>query len=180
MRLRAAFLPVTTLLSISAVTIAAWAAPAISDSDVKFQAKGPAGLNIDGTAGSLVVGEIDGKLTFGVSAQTLKTGVDLRDTHLRKYLGVDKSPVITMKVDRAKISTKEGEAVEGTATGELTLNGVTKAQSFTYKVLKSGDKAQVQALLDVNINDYKVETPCYLGVCVDPKVKVKVKFKLTD
>jgi hypothetical protein len=27
---------------------------------------------------------------------------------------------------------------------------------------------------------FKLEQPCYLGVCVDKEIKVKVKFKVTE
>lgn len=181
MRSRALFLHASALAAASAVALAAWAAPTVSESDVRFNAKGPAGLNIDGSAGAVVATQEGTKLRLGVSAQTLDTQIALRNEHLRKYLGASTHPIITLTVDRSTLKTPgDGETVESSATGELSLNGVTKPTKFTYKAMRSGNAFKVQGLMDVDIRDHKVEVPCYLGVCVDPHVKVKVKFKLTE
>ncbi len=65
---------------------------------------------------------------------------------------------------------------------ELTLNCVTKSQTFKYKAKRTGSDYHVQALFSgpVDITKHNVEVPCYLGVCVEKDVKVKAKFKLRD
>jgi polyisoprenoid-binding protein YceI len=70
--------------------------------------------------------------------------------------------------------------VKAKGKGDFTLNDVTKKLPFSYKALRTGSDYHVQALATVDIRDFDIEVPCYLGVCVDPKVKLKVKFKLRD
>jgi len=111
----------------------------------------------------------------------LKTGIGLRDKHLKNYLHVDKHPNATLVVDRSTLKLpSDNEVVESTATGQFTLNGVTQAVPFTYRAKRTGSDYHVQGRSEINIEKFQIERPCYLGVCVDPNVKVKVKFKVRD
>lgn len=151
------------------------------DVDVGFLARGPAGMKINGSAPELKAQEKDGKLTVTVPLGNLETGMKLRNKHLRGYLETDKYPDATLSVKRAKLKEPANdETVSSSATGEFTLHGVTKSVKFNYRVKRTGSDYHVQGLASVDIRDFNVEVPCYLGVCVDPTVKLKVKFKLRD
>jgi len=43
---------------------------------------------------------------------------------------------------------------------------------YTVQITKSGDEYRVHGDLDVNILDYQIKKPCYLGVCVGDVIKV--------
>lgn len=152
------------------------------DTDVRFLAVGPAGMKINGEAPSnLKAKESDGKLTITVPVHNLKTGIGLRDKHLKKYLEVSQYPNATLEIERSKLTLPENDqTVRSSATGSFTLHGVTKPLKFTYKALRTGSDYHVQALATVDIRDHKIEVPCYLGVCVEPEVKLKVKLKLRE
>ena len=152
------------------------------DAEISFLAVGPAGMKINGTSDELKVEESDGKIKLTTQVSSLKTGIGMRDGHLHnKYLKACKE--ITFKVDRKslKIPANDQE-VEGSGTGDLTLNCVTKQADFKYKAKRTGSDYHVQGLFKepINIKDYNVEVPCFAGVCVDKDVKVKVKFKLRE
>jgi len=174
----------TFLSALSALTVSLAASAALEDAgdvDVRFLATGPAGMQINGQAQDLKAKEQDGKLALSVPVTNLKTGIGLRDKHLKKYLEVDKHPKATLEIDKSKLKLPEdGKKARGTATGNFTLHGVTKPLKFAYQAKRTGSDYHVQALASVDIRDHDVEVPCYLGVCVDPKVKLKVKFKLRD
>jgi len=152
------------------------------DSDVTFKAKGPAGMNIDGRAGDVKAEEKGGKLSIKVSAKSLKTGIGLRDKHLRGYIEADKCPDITFEVDRSKLKLPpDGKEITGEAPGNFTLHCVTKPMKFKYTAKRTGSDYHVQTtptMLDITAHDVKV--PSYLGVTVDKKVELKIKFKLRD
>lgn len=151
------------------------------DVDVSFLAKGPAGMSIRGQASDLKAKEADGSVKITVPVSDLKTGIGLRDRHLKKDLEVSQYPDATLVVKRSDLTFPENDKdVRARATGDFTLHGVTKQLKFNYKALRTGSDYHVQALATIDIRDYKVEVPCYLGVCVDPEVKLKVKFKLRD
>ncbi|HEY3234180.1 MAG TPA: YceI family protein [Polyangiaceae bacterium] len=173
------------LASSLAVLTAAWMAHArlvdAGDLDVGFLAVGPAGMKIRGSAPSLKANEQDKKIKVTVPVTNLETGIKLRNKHLRRYLEADKFPNATLVVGRGKLKFPEGEqSVEARATGDFTLHGVTKPLAFTYRAKRTGSDYHVQALADIDIRNFKVEVPCYLGVCVEPNIKLKVKFKLRE
>jgi polyisoprenoid-binding protein YceI len=70
--------------------------------------------------------------------------------------------------------------VTSKAKGTFTMHGVSKEKTFEYTAERHGSDIIVSGSMEVNINEHKIETPCYLGVCVDPKVQVDVKFKLRE
>ncbi len=153
----------------------------IGASSVQFQAVGPGGLKIDGSGGGLTVKESDAKLTVKAPLAGLQTGIGLRDKHMKKYLNVSQHPDAQLVVGRSSLKLPEdNKTVEGSATGQFTLNGKTKPVPFSYKAKRTGSDYHVQGLAEIDITEFGIEQPCYLGVCVDPKVKVKTKFKLRD
>jgi polyisoprenoid-binding protein YceI len=174
-----------TLLAIVAGLTVSFAASArledAGDVDVHFLATGPGGMKINGEGSDLKASETDGKLTIKAPLTNLKTGIGLRDKHLRNYLETSKYPDATLVIERSKLDIPENDKTsKGSATGNLTLHGVTKPLKFTYKALRTGSDYHVQGLATVDIRDYGIEVPCYLGVCVEPEVKLKVKFKLRE
>lgn len=152
------------------------------DVEVKFQAKGPAGLKIDGDGASLSVSEKDGNIEFVASLEGLKTGIDMRDDHLKKALEVDKGhKQAKLVVARSSIKLPEdNKEVEGKTTAKFFLHGKEKSVPVDYKVKRTGSDYHVQGRTEINIEEFGIEKPCYLGVCVDPNVKIKTKIKLRD
>jgi polyisoprenoid-binding protein YceI len=171
-----------TVLAASTISLAASAKLVdAGDVDVRFLAKGPAGMRINGEGGGLKAHEKGGKLTITVPVDNLKTGIRLRDRHLKKYLHAGDHPKATLVVERSSLKFPANDkTVSSKGKGDFTLNDQTKKLSFQYKALRTGSDYHVQALATVDIRDYGIEVPCYLGVCVDPNVKIKVKFKLRD
>ena len=151
------------------------------DIDVKFQAKGPAGLKIDGHGSSLTATEKDGNVEFVAELHDLKTGIGKRDEHLKKTLEVEKFKYAKLVVPRSAVKLPEDQKdLEGSTTGKFTLHGKEKSVPVKYKVKRTGSDYHVQGFTSVNIEEFGIEKPCYLGVCVDPNVKIAVKIKLRD
>ncbi len=169
-------------LAVTLLSVTAWAAIGDArDADLRALAIGPAGMKINCKWSDLKAEERGEKIVLTSKLTNIKTGVGLRDNHLRKYFNTDRHPNATLTVDKSKIKLPEkGKTTRGSATGQLTLNGVTAPFTFTYKVKGNGGSYQAQALGDLDIRKHKVEVPCYLGVCVEPTVKLKVKFAVSD
>src|SRR5437773_5252151 len=125
---------------------------------------------------------IDGSLT--VDLRTLDTGIGLRNDHLlEKYLEVDKGS----GYDKAVLSeiTLKGlnpDAPEGKGSfsGSLALHGVTKTVTGPVEVRKAGAGLRVKASFPVNLPDYNIAEPRYLGVGVRNIVQVDVTFTTTQ
>ena len=149
--------------------------------EVEFRAVGPVGLKIDGHSPQLSASERDGKLTIVAPLTNLKTGISLRDRHLREHLDTAKYPDARLTVERSKLTMPaDNKTVTGSAVGQFTMHGVTRPERFRYRALRTGSDYHVQGLTQLDIRDFSVKVPCYLGVCVRPTVKIKVKFKLRE
>jgi polyisoprenoid-binding protein YceI len=125
---------------------------------------------------------IDGSLA--VDLRTLDTGISLRNDHLReKYLEVDKGA----GYDKAVLSqitlngvNPDAPAGKGSFSGSLTLHGVTKMVSGPVEVRKAGAGLRVKASFPVNLPDYNIAEPRYLGVGVKNTVQVDATFTTTQ
>jgi polyisoprenoid-binding protein YceI len=175
-------LALVALLFATTLVVAANAAWTLIDTPtVEFLAVATAGLKITGQSEDLAGSEAGGKLTMTAGLTDLKTGIGLRDGHLRRYLETEKFPNATLVVERSALKIPDDdEIVTAHSSGEFTIHGVTKSTPFEYQAKRLGSDYLVQGKLKVNLADFKIEQPCFLNVCVDNDVKVKVKFKLRD
>jgi len=146
--------------------------------EVEFKATGPAGLKIEGHTARLAVGGDDNNVEIKVDLASLETGIGLRDEHLRdKYLEVKKYPYATLQVPRASLKlASSGSEVQGATKGQLTLHGVTKPVSVKYTTSRNGSGYAVEGTMHIDIRDFKIEVPSYLGVTVKPDVDIQVAF----
>jgi polyisoprenoid-binding protein YceI len=120
----------------------------------------------------------DGSLV--VDLRTLDTGINLRNEHLRdKYLEVDKAPGYD-KATLSEIDLKglNPDAPEGkdTFTASLMLHGTKKTVTGMAEIHRSGSGFRVKASFPINLPDYGIPEPRYLGVGVKNVVQVEVNF----
>lgn len=159
--------------------LAAYAAlGATSGAGVKFVAKGPAGVSIVGESAQLHVKDDGQQLTFVVPLAPLKTGIELRDRHMKeKYLEVAKYPNAELRVERKALSfPAAGQKAGQSASGELLLHGKSKKETVKYTATHDATGYAVTATMHINMKDYGVEVPSYLGVTVKPEVDISVQF----
>jgi polyisoprenoid-binding protein YceI len=166
------------IVSISAVGHAALSAP--SESKVSFQASGPAGLKIEGTTPDLTVADGSGNVVLSVALGNLTTGIGLRDKHMKeKYLEVDKYPSAVLTVSRAALKVPAGGAsVETDVPGTLQLHGQTKPVTVHYDAKADGPGLLAHGKFHINMNEYGIQVPTYLGVTVKPDVDVTASFRV--
>jgi polyisoprenoid-binding protein YceI len=163
----------------STVALAGWTKAGVSQAT--FSAIGTGGFKMEGKTPTVDVTD-DGKTVSVVVGLTeLVTGISLRDRHMRdKYLEVAKFPTTTLAVgiDALKIPAAAG-AIEGDATGKMTLHGVTKDQPFHYKgTCKADGICDLTGTITLNMNDYGVVVPSYLGITVKPNVTIGTTFSV--
>lgn len=179
---RRRFAPIgAALLALSLSAVASADFKLIDQPEVGFQVGGPGGLKITGSSADLKGSEAGGKITLTASVTNLKTGIGLRDEHLKKYIGADKYPSATLVIDRSKLKLPDdNQESEGNVQADLTLHGVTKPVQVKYRAKRTGSDYHVQGHTQIDITNFGIEKPCYLGVCTDTDVKIKAKFKLRD
>ena len=152
----------------------------VSQGDVNFTAKGfPAFITIAGKTKNITgtlskEGEnISGR--FSVDLATLKTGMDLRDDHMKnKYLKVGEFPKATLILPSFK------PEASGTVQGELQLKDVKKPIKIDYTLENSGGSMAIKTNFELLLNDFNVGIPSFQGITVAKTIKLAVAFKAVE
>lgn len=144
-----------------------------------FSGKGPGGFKLEGKTEQVSLKD-DGKtVTIVVPLGTLKTGIDLRDRHMReKYLEVEKYPDAVLEVPWSAIQLPaDGQTSTQTVPGKMTLHGKTHDVSVTYTLKRAGDAYDASGKVPLNLKDYDINLPNYLGVTVKPEIETLTSFQ---
>ena len=150
--------------------------PVDDASEIKFAIKN-FGLNVTGKFSGL-----SGTIQFNpsnlsasvfnvsVDAATVNTGVDMRDSHLKKeeYFDVSKYPSLNF------VSTSiTGDQNGYTVSGRLTIKGVTKDISFPFTATRQNDVMVFTGSFSINRKDFNVGGgSTVMGSNVDVNLKV--------
>ena len=183
--------PTLVLVCLAGATIVAAGARSVGQGDVRVMCPITVGGSFDAKTTALsgsVMASATGSPAFegslAVDLRTLDTGISLRNEHLReKYLEVDKAPgydkAILSEIDLKGLKPDAPDG-KGAFTGSLTLHGVKKTVTGPVEVRKAGTGLRVKASFPVNLSDYNISEPSYLGVGVKNTVQVEVAFTVTQ
>ncbi len=134
-----------------------------------------------------------GKVT--VNLNVLKTGIDLRDEHLRgeMWLNTAKFPNAEFKLNSISGATSltDSKATNVKLHGTFTVHGVTKdlvadgqltyfKESERTKAKMAGNLLKVNANFEIKLGDYGVMIPKMVVGKLDENIKVSVAFIATD
>ena len=150
--------------------------------EVSFTLIGPAGMKIVGNGNDLRVADDGAAVKVTVPLASMKTGISIRDKHMHeKYLQTPNYPNAELQVPRAalKIPAAGGNVAQDAA-GTLALHGKSKNVNFHYTSSREGSKLKVHGTMHLNMNDFGIEVPVYLGVTVKPDVDVVAQFDVSD
>ena len=163
---------------------------------IKFASKAPL-ETIEGVT-SRIDGDVEVDLAdaataagqFEVDLTTLKTGIDMRDQHLReRFVHTDSFPKAVFKLIKVtKAGAKamaDGQPVNIEAQGEMTIHGVTKPVSVsgTVTYMKEseetgarlpGDLLHVDVSFPILLSDFNIERPKMLFMKLSDKVGIAV------
>lgn len=149
--------------------------------NVTFTAIGPAGMKIVGTTSDLNVDDDGQNVTVVVPLANLRTGISLRDRHMKeKYLQVQQYPNAELRVARSALRFPTGGDTSGDAPGSMKIHGRTNPVTFHYVAHRNGGSISVTGSVHVNMKDYGIDVPSYLGVTVRPDVDVSARFDAND
>jgi polyisoprenoid-binding protein YceI len=171
--------------SLAALALAPAARAALSpatDGKVSFQAAGPAGMTIEGTTSELSLADQGEGLVITVPLGNLTTGISVRDRHMKeKYLEVAKYPTAVLTVPRAALKLPAGgDKVEADVPGTVTIHGQSRPITVHYDAKKDGESLAAHGKFHVNMHDFGIEVPSYLGVTVKPDIDVGATFRVAD
>lgn len=100
-----------------------------------------------------------------VKVKTLKTGIELRDDHMKKRLSPKKHPKIIVSKVKAK---------GGKGKGVISVKGIKKPFKFTYDV----EGKLMMAKFKLNLMDFKIKDLKYAGVGAKKIVEVEANIPI--
>lgn len=139
-------------------------------------------IKTDAISGQVSLGSDEPRSLEGavsVDLRTLKTGIGMRDRHMREnYLEVDKAPGF----DTATIEGIELQKLEGKTTfnGTLVLHGQRKPISGTANISRQGVTYNVEAEFPVSVSEFSIPKPTFLGVGVQDQIRIKIALSVTS
>ncbi len=127
--------------------------------------------------------------TISLSTTSLKTGIDLRDEHLRSanWLDADSYPEITFAINSvSNIESVESNKLTAKVTGDFTAHGVTKeiTAGVTMSYLDESEQTQkrapgdllgVQATFNITLSEYDIDN-MVLGQKVSDNIEIGVNI----
>lgn len=163
------------------LAVAMGSALSLSDGSVTAVAHGPAGLRIEARTSKIEVSHDASTLVFSAPLGRLQTGIDLRDRHLRQMLDTEMFPSAVLRVPRSDIALpRDREPSEGVAPGELTLHGKSRPVDVRYRAEVVGPCiTRVRGSFAIDVRDFGVTPPSYLGLAVSPRVEIDAEMILT-
>ncbi len=136
---------------------------------IKIKGEGPAPKTImtfkDGVVSLQSVLDLD----------QLKTGIDLRDEHMKeKYLETKKFPKAKLTINSLKVPANWDQTAtsigEQEFSGTLELHGQERPVSGKYTL---NDKQEAQADFQIKLTEFGIEIPDYMGITVAELVTIK-------
>jgi polyisoprenoid-binding protein YceI len=168
------------LLGLATRAQATLSAPA--DGHVAFQASGPAGMTIEGTTAELGIADQGDNIVITVPLANLTTGISLRDRHMKeKYLEVQKYPSATLTIARSALKLPSAaDKVETDVPSTVNIHGQARPVVVHYEAKKDGATLSARGKFHINMRDFGIEVPSYLGVTVKPDVDVSANFRVAE
>ena len=134
--------------------------------------------------------------TFDLDVASMKTGIDLRDQHMREnFLETGKYPKATLTVDKlTKVSAKQlmdQKPITVDAEGTLNLHGMKKKvelkgiqvaffkESEAIKAKMPGDLLTIVGSFSLKLPDYNIKVPQMIVLKLDENIKVNVDLVAT-
>lgn len=152
---------------------------------VQFEAVGrPSMIKIkgagEGASSNLRLNQnkISGEITFNLDS--LKTGIELRDEHMKeKYLQVKSNPLARLTFNNFQLpagwSLQNTTLTSAPFRAKLLLHGVERDITGVYNIESGQLKSSAQ--FEIQLSDFKIDIPVYLGVKVADTVKINVSFE---
>jgi polyisoprenoid-binding protein YceI len=114
---------------------------------------------------------------FQIPLDSFTTGMGVRDTHLKeKIFEIKKFDKATLKITKLQIpGGKAGDYKGLDFTGTLNFHGVDKDIAGKADVTVTDTSIKFDTTAEVNLSDFKIDQPEFMGMTVQDKVKIEAK-----
>lgn len=135
----------------------------------------------DGTVSAAKADLTDARINFTVDVNSINTGVEMRDNHLKTDDFFNAATFPEMKFESTGFKKLSGDKYE--LTGKLTIRDITKDVKFavvyggTAKDQQGNTKAGFQASTTINRTDYNIKyDPSGAGIAKDIAIRLNLEF----
>ena len=136
-------------------------------------------IEADNSAPQGLVNLLNNEFAFIIPINKFEFEKDLMKEHFNeKYLHSDKFPKAIFSGTLGGISQKSTAWQMTTATGKLTIHGVSQTVKMQGKVKLNGTKMEVQCEFKVKLDDHNIVVPSAVGQNIAEVIDVKVNFVL--
>lgn len=106
--------------------------------------------------------------------------VTQRDSFVSRQMNLQQFPNATFTASSASLPATDGTGpVEVTASGKMTIHGVTKDVTATAKAQLTGGKIEIAGSMSIDMTDYGVSPPSVPFTTVDSQVTIEFQLFLT-
>lgn len=118
-------------------------------------------------------------IDFYLDLITLKTGIGKRDRDMYSTLNADEHPFaeFTGSLDSLTLPSS-GQEISVTASGEFTINGISKTMNVDGTLTDSGEGLRLRASFPVLLSDFDIEPPGILFYRVNDEQTVEIDILL--
>ncbi|MCB2229291.1 YceI family protein [bacterium] len=123
---------------------------------------------------------------FRVDLRTLKTGIELRDEHMRdRHLETEQYPFAYFEADSIRVTGENSEAelpTEGSVFGRFIIHGENRPLEadlrFRYTAVANGAAViNARVSFEINLEDYKIKRPKALFLKLAETIEVELLFQ---
>jgi polyisoprenoid-binding protein YceI len=122
------------------------------------------------------------KLEAAVPVASLKTGIRLRDEHMRKYIFQTPDgqvPDVRFTAEAVDCPRAESSNVYTCPlSGSLTVRGTSRPFAITLKATRHADSFRVAGDAKLALSAYEIERPSQFGVRTDDEVRIHLEFSV--
>jgi polyisoprenoid-binding protein YceI len=115
-----------------------------------------------------------------VRVADMRTGIDLRDRHLREVMHADSLPVIRFELSSVEPGTASGDSLPVLFSGSLRIHGVTRTVRIPGVVVLAPNGIHVAATTPIDMREYGITPPTrgfgLVRVRVAPVTQVGVRM----
>lgn len=151
-------------------------------SKVSFTAVGsPGAMSFEGRTSDITLAQEGETLRFTVPVDTITTGIDLRDKHMREtYVQSATFPTFVLELPAAQVQLPAAGKAEGTVQATFSAHGVAAPVEVKWNAEKSGQGWKIKASFPFDVGAHGIAIPSYLGVTIDKAMKASVQISVAQ
>jgi polyisoprenoid-binding protein YceI len=119
------------------------------------------------------------KIDFYIDLNTLRTGISLRDEHMREtYLETKKYPFAEFTGTLSGFNPARKDTQTVVVVGDFTIHGVKKARTIPGRLFVGPNHVYVEAAWSVKLSDHNIEIPKVLFLKLADQQEVRIQAQL--